>query len=102
MILHATLDMIDDAKWQSGTPYLKSLDSFDDSHVSVYLTPGHVKLLTLSDVSLGDEPLRHFFAGVHDLYVKEQLSPFHRRDIPITSVGFTQRVEQLARKHLAR
>jgi len=100
MVLHASLDLVDDLKWQQKEPYLRTVDRFNDTPVAAYVTPGGVTMLVMHDLRGGEDALRPFFAEVHEVYLKQCLSPFHRRDTAITSPAFRDKVMAAARKHL--
>lgn len=98
-ILHAALDVVDDAQWRTPQLYLKCVDSFYANMISAFVTPGNIRFLLLHEAK-NDEAIRLFFLDVWDLYVKTLLSPFYRVNEPITSPGFDAKVRMLCRKYL--
>ena len=68
-VLHAALDVVQEAGWSTQAMYLRTVDKFNELSVSVYLTAGGTRLMLLHD-SRAEEPIRQFFTEVHELYVK--------------------------------
>ena len=97
-IIHAALDMVDDAVWGTQTMLFKNVDKFNDYLISAFVTAGHVKLMLLHDVR-NEDGIRNFFHDVHELYVKVLMNPFYTPNTPITSPLFYSRVTTLGRKH---
>ncbi|GAA6008996.1 hypothetical protein JCM11491_005706 [Sporobolomyces phaffii] len=99
LVAHASLDVVEDVQWTNGAMYLKSIDKFQDWSISVWLTPGGVKLILLHEVK-NDEGIRLFFQETWENYVKTLLNPFHELNAPIRSSVFDQRIKASAKKHL--
>ncbi|GAA5835723.1 hypothetical protein JCM3766R1_005832 [Sporobolomyces carnicolor] len=99
LVAHASLDVVEDVQWTNGAMYLKSIDKFHEWTVSVWLTPGGVKLILLHELK-NDEGIRFFFQETWENYVKTLLNPFHELNAPIRSSTFDQRVRASAKKHL--
>ncbi|KAM0791486.1 hypothetical protein ACM66B_005939 [Microbotryomycetes sp. NB124-2] len=99
LVAHASLDVVEDVQWTNGAMYLKSIDKFHEWTVSVWLTPGGVKLILLHEVK-NDEGIRMFLQEVWELYVKTLLNPFHELNTPLKSPAFDTRVRASAKKHL--
>ena len=76
--------------------HLGVVDRFNNLQVSAFTTAGRIRFLLLHD-GKGDESVKSFFKGVHELYIKLALSPFFLPTIKITSQEFGQKVKQLAR-----
>ncbi|GAA5887072.1 hypothetical protein JCM16303_007124 [Sporobolomyces ruberrimus] len=99
LVAHASLDVVEDVQWTNGAMYLKSIDKFHEWTVSVWLTPGGVKIILLHELK-NDEGIRLFFQETWELYVKTLLNPFHELNAPIRSSIFDQKVKASAKKHL--
>ncbi|KAK4049495.1 TRAPP subunit [Microbotryomycetes sp. JL221] len=104
LVAHASLDVVEDVQWTNGAMYLKSIDKFHEWTVSVWLTPGGVKLILLHEVK-NDDGIRLFLQEVWELYVKRMdhqtlLNPFHELNTAIKSLTFDARVRASAKKHL--
>ena len=97
-IIHAALDMVDDAVWGTQSMLFKNVDKFNDYLVSAFVTAGHVRLMLLHDVR-NEDGIRNFFHDVHELYVKVLMNPFHVFNTPINSPLFDARVKVLGRKY---
>lgn len=97
-IIHAALDMVDDAVWGTQSMNFKSVDKFNDFLISAFVTAGHVKLMLLHDVR-NEEGIRNFFHDVHELYVKVLMNPFYQPNSAITSAIFDSRVKSLGRRY---
>ena len=97
-IIHAALDMVDDAVWGTQSMLFKNVDKFNDFLVSAFVTAGHVKLMLLHDVR-NEDGIRSFFHEVHELYVKLLMNSFYEPNTPITSQNFNSRVLTLGRKY---
>ncbi|GAA5962599.1 hypothetical protein JCM8115_002136 [Rhodotorula mucilaginosa] len=99
LVAHASLDVVEDVQWTNGAMYLKSIDKFHEWTVSVWLTPGGVKLILLHELK-NDEGIRLFLQETWENYVKTLLNPFHELNAPIRSPVFDARVRASAKKHL--
>ncbi|GAA5863202.1 hypothetical protein JCM3774_000809 [Rhodotorula dairenensis] len=99
LVAHASLDVVEDVQWTNGAMYLKSIDKFHEWTVSVWLTPGGVKLILLHELK-NDEGIRLFLQETWENYVKTLLNPFHGLNAPIRSPVFDARVRASAKKHL--
>jgi len=98
-VMHAALDVVEEAIWGTQSMYLKVVDRFNDLHVSAWVTAGHAKFLLLHDGGTEDG-IKTFFQGVHELYLKVILNPFQEEKTPIASPHFDQRVRSLAKRCL--
>ncbi|KWU47054.1 Sedlin, partial [Rhodotorula sp. JG-1b] len=107
LVAHASLDVVEDVQWTNGAMrlstarYLKSIDKFHEWTVSVWLTPGGVKLILLHELK-NDEGIRLFLQETWENYRGQQtlLNPFHELNAPIRSPVFDARVRASAKKHL--
>ncbi|GAA5901044.1 TRAPP subunit TRS20 [Sporobolomyces salmoneus] len=99
LVAHASLDVVEDVQWTNGAMYLKSIDKFHEWTVSVWLTPGGVKIILLHELK-NDDGIRLFFQETWENYVKTLLNPFHELNAPIRSPTFDQRIKASAKKHL--
>lgn len=98
-VLHSSLDIVEELQWATSLCYLKSIDKFNNSMISTFLTPGNIKLMLLHEVK-NDEGIRQFLSEVYELYVKTLMSPFYKVDVPIRSSIFDARVRAAAKKYL--
>lgn len=101
LVLNASLDMLDEAMWLSKDMYMRVVDRYNDQLVSAYVTPSGYRFLLLHD-GRHEDGVKPFFSDLHDLFTKTTLNPLYdeRASTPITSPSFTERVANLARKHL--
>ncbi|OBA17998.1 hypothetical protein METBIDRAFT_226573 [Metschnikowia bicuspidata var. bicuspidata NRRL YB-4993] len=112
-ISNASLDIVEDAQWQTSGFNLGKVDSFYGVLVNAFITQGNIKLVLCSDASTSSEStismtstkqdetaIRHFFTEAYELYVKAQLNPFYAVNDPLVSPDFDHRVKSLARKYL--
>eukprot|EP00698_Gefionella_okellyi_P005978 TRINITY_DN1541_c0_g1_i1.p2 TRINITY_DN1541_c0_g1~~TRINITY_DN1541_c0_g1_i1.p2 ORF type:complete len:136 (+),score=24.14 TRINITY_DN1541_c0_g1_i1:49-456(+) len=97
-VIHAALDLVDEAVWNTTQPYLKVVDKFNDMVVSAYMTAGFIKFMLLHE-GRAEEAIRGFFQDVCELYVKVQMNPFYETNQRITSPMFDQRVRALVKKY---
>ncbi|KAF3917844.1 hypothetical protein ABW20_dc0105862 [Dactylellina cionopaga] len=86
-IAHSSLDCIEDLQWASKEMYLKTVDKFNNTWVSCFLTGGN-------------EPVRQFFTDVYDLYCKTLMNPFYEVNMAIRSQTFDQKIKAAAKKYL--
>jgi hypothetical protein len=79
---------------------LQVVDKFNE-YVSAYITAGQVRLLLLHDTR-NEDGIKSFFADVHELYVKLAMNPLFSPETAQlnNSPIFSQRIRQLAKKHL--
>eukprot|EP00898_Chlorokybus_atmophyticus_P004368 jgi/Chlat1/4932/Chrsp31S04853 len=98
-VLHAALDIVQEAAWSTNLMNLKVVDKFNDLLVSAWVSAGNARFLLLHDAR-NEDGIRNFFQEVHELYIKVLLNPFHSPSTPITSTVFDQRVRAYARKYL--
>ncbi|CCX30393.1 Sedlin [Pyronema domesticum] len=98
-ILHSALDIVEEVQWVQKELYLKTVDRFNNLLVSCFLTAGNIKFLLLHD-SKAEDPIRQFFADVHEAYVKTLMNPFYEVDMRITSTVFDSKVRAAAKKYL--
>ncbi|XP_064396392.1 trafficking protein particle complex subunit 2-like [Halichondria panicea] len=100
-VAHAALDLVDEAKWQSGNLHLKTVDKFNDLTVNGFVTASHMRFLIVHDTSKSQESMKNFFQEAYELFVKATLNPFYTPNTPITSNSFKKKANALARKYLA-
>ncbi|GJP65731.1 hypothetical protein CLOP_g22594 [Closterium sp. NIES-67] len=98
-IVHAAIDIVQDAVWATNNMYLKAVDKFNDLLVSVYVTAAQTKLLLLHDAR-NEDGIKNFFQEVHELYIKVLMNPLHVPGSKIISTVFDARVRALAKRHL--
>ncbi|KAF3090330.1 TRAPP subunit [Orbilia oligospora] len=98
-IAHSSLDCIEDQQWASKEMYLKTVDKFNNTWVSCFLTGGNIKFLLVHDTR-SDEPIRQFFTDVYDLYCKTLMNPFYEVNMAIRSQTFDQKIKAAAKKYL--
>ncbi|KAF2207086.1 hypothetical protein CERZMDRAFT_51818 [Cercospora zeae-maydis SCOH1-5] len=46
-IVHAAIDMVEEAQWSTRDLYLKKIDSFQNNHIHCFLTGGNIKFMLL-------------------------------------------------------
>eukprot|EP00757_Euglenozoa_sp_SAG-D1_P023828 gene23828-1498_t len=98
-IIHSTLDPVDDQMWKKANYYLPNVDRFNTFfYISAFVTAGYTKFLLMQDKE-PSESVKTFFNDVHELYLKQSLSPFHDPDKPIASDAFLERVRGSVSKH---
>ncbi|KAK3942383.1 Sedlin [Diplogelasinospora grovesii] len=129
LILHSSLDVVEEVQWTSGQLYMKVVDKFFNNYISCFVTAGNVKFLLLhqpttataasastagitsttrSSTSIGanptspqtEEAIKSFMTEVYENYVKAIMSPFYRTNMEIKSPVFRARVAAAGRKYL--
>ena len=98
-VVHAALDMAEEAAWNTNSMYLKTVDTFNELQISAWITASQVKFMLLHERGHEDK-IRLFFQAVHELYLKTLLNPFFAPGSPITSRVFDARVRAAARRYL--
>ncbi|EHA50975.1 hypothetical protein MCOR27_002406 [Pyricularia oryzae] len=120
-ILHSSLDIVEEAQWNTGQMYLKCVDKFLNSYVSCFVTGGNVKFLLLHQpVVVGpqttaatrnsiaanptsvatEEAIKSFFMEVYENWVKAIMSPFYKVNMEVRSPIFRARVAAAGKKYL--
>ncbi|KAJ1666325.1 TRAPP subunit [Coemansia sp. RSA 1813] len=98
-VVHAALDLVDDAQFMTNTCYLKSVDRYNDWTVSAYVTPSNARLMLLHETK-SEDAIKSFFAACHELYMKTLLNPFYQPNAAIQSQTFDAKMHTLAKKYL--
>ncbi|KAI9481820.1 TRAPP subunit [Coemansia sp. RSA 989] len=98
-VVHAALDLVEDALFANNSCYLKTIDTYQNLNVSAYVTPSNVRLMLVHEAK-SEEAIRAFFAGCHELFVRTLLNPFYDPSMPIQSRAFDAKVNALAKKFL--
>ncbi|KAF8456066.1 Sedlin [Kalaharituber pfeilii] len=91
----------------TGNMYIKCIERFSVPGVagggavwvSVFITPGNVRMVLLHDVRM-DEGVRQFFWDVWELYVKTLMNPFYKVGGEVRSRVFDGRVRAAGKKYL--
>eukprot|EP00223_Ostreococcus_mediterraneus_P004426 CAMPEP_0174581936 /NCGR_PEP_ID=MMETSP0929-20130131/5877_1 /TAXON_ID=548131 ORGANISM="Ostreococcus mediterraneus, Strain clade-D-RCC2572" /NCGR_SAMPLE_ID=MMETSP0929 /ASSEMBLY_ACC=CAM_ASM_000573 /LENGTH=171 /DNA_ID=CAMNT_0015763615 /DNA_START=1 /DNA_END=516 /DNA_ORIENTATION=+ len=100
LIARGALDFVDERAWESNAAYLKVVDRFNDVNVYAYVTSTRVKFVLCAEMR-ADEPMRAFFADVHEGYCVAMMNPMRDEDAPLdTSEVFQRAVRAAARKRL--
>jgi len=100
-VAHAALDLVDEAKWQTGNLYLKTVDRFNDLTVTGFVTASHMRFLLVHDSIRTAENLKGFFSEMYELFVKALLNPFYVPNTPVTSSNFRKKAQLVAKKNLS-
>ncbi|CAG8456788.1 8525_t:CDS:2, partial [Ambispora gerdemannii] len=100
-IVHSALDVVEEMQWNTNTMYLKSVDKFNEWHVSAHVTAGNIKFMLLHETK-SEDVIRNFFSECYELYIKVLLNPFYELNLPITSPAFDNRVRVIAKKYLGK
>ncbi|KAJ2762217.1 TRAPP subunit [Coemansia nantahalensis] len=98
-VVHAALDLVDDALFLTNACYLKTVDKHGDWNVSAYVTPSGVRLMLLHEAR-SEDAVRAFFTDCHELYAKTLANPFYQPAAPILSQAFDAKVAALAKRYL--
>ena len=100
LIARGALDFVDERSWESNAAYLKVVDRFNDVNVYAYVTSTQIKFILCAEMR-ADEPIRAFFADVHEGYCVAMMNPMRDEDAALdTSDAFRRAVRAAARKRL--
>ncbi|CDF35916.1 unnamed protein product [Chondrus crispus] len=99
LVLHSSLDMVDEKMWDTRDMYLRVVDRYHDQSISAFVTPSNYRFLLLHDTG-EEDGIKHFFTDLHDLFIKATLNPLYVESEPIRSTSFHDKVMLLARKYL--
>lgn len=96
-VMHASLDAVDDAEWNTSSMHLGVVDRFNNLQVSAFTTASRTRFLLLHE-GKSDDAVKTFFKGVYELYLsKAALNPFFDPTSKILSREFNSKIKQLAR-----
>ncbi|KAJ2609092.1 TRAPP subunit [Coemansia sp. RSA 1365] len=98
-VVHAALDLVEDALFLTNACYLKTVDKYNDWNVSAYVTPSNVRLMLLHEAR-SEDSIRSFFTDCHEFYIKTLMNPFYEPNSPILSQAFDTKINTLAKKYL--
>ncbi|KAJ2081959.1 TRAPP subunit [Coemansia sp. RSA 988] len=98
-VVHAALDLVEDALFLTNACYLKTVDKYNDWNVSAYVTPSNVRLMLLHEAK-SEDAIRSFFTDCHELYMKTLMNPFYEPNSTILSQAFDTKINTLAKKYL--
>lgn len=99
LVLHSSLDMVDEKMWETRDMYLKVVDRYNDQSISAFVTPSNYRFLLLHE-NRQEDGVKMFFTDLYNLFTKATLNPLYVDFQPITSTLFRDKVMLLARKHL--
>ncbi len=68
-IIHAALDEVDELKWKNKSMYLGKVDTFNDIHVSSFVTACNFRFMMLHD-GRNEDGVRAFFRDAYELALK--------------------------------
>mmetsp|Transcript_5992 Transcript_5992/g.16916 ORF Transcript_5992/g.16916 Transcript_5992/m.16916 type:complete len:140 (+) Transcript_5992:143-562(+) len=97
LVLHSSLDIIDEIVWRNSALYLKTIDRYGDYLVSAFVTLGHMRFLMLHDTK-NEDGIKYFFQDVYECYVKMLQSPFYKYNTPIECQSFDSHVKNSAKR----
>ncbi|GIZ45660.1 hypothetical protein CBER1_08175 [Cercospora berteroae] len=61
-IVHAAIDMVEEAQWSTKDLYLKKIDSFQNNHIHCFLTGGNIKFMLLMNPDPSATPYSNYQA----------------------------------------
>lgn len=95
-MVHSSLDILDELKWQSNNFSFKAIDSMSKYTVSAFSTAGVVKFLLLHE-GKSEDSIKSYFQEVYELYIKALLNPFYELNTPLDK-AFNDKVTLLSQK----
>mmetsp|Transcript_11632 Transcript_11632/g.11509 ORF Transcript_11632/g.11509 Transcript_11632/m.11509 type:complete len:150 (+) Transcript_11632:12-461(+) len=85
-VMHSSLDVIDEAIWNTSDTFFPMIDRFNDFLISAFVGPSNVRFLLLhrhtsirspQQLEQDTQNIRTFFQEVHLLFVKVQMNPLY-------------------------
>jgi len=98
LIAHASLDLLEARARATSQCFLKSVDRFNEWHISAYLTPGGAKFIMVHD-QINEDAVRNFFQDVNDIWLRLRLNPFYNPDGEIKNKSFLLRVRAIGQRY---
>lgn len=98
LIAHASLDLVEARARSTSNCFLKSVDRFNEWHISSFVTPGGAKFLMVHDL-VNDDGIRNFFVDVYEMWIRLRLNPFYQPDTEITNRQFIGRVKHYGQRY---
>ena len=77
---------------------MKSVDRFNEWHISAFVTPGGAKFLMVHDL-VNEDGVRNFFIDVYEIWMRLRLNPFYTPDSEITNKQFILRVRSFGQRY---
>jgi len=100
-IVHSALDIVEELQWNTSNMYLKTIDKFNEWHISAHVSAGNIKFMLLHETK-NEDSIRSFFSECCELYIRILLNPFYELNSPITSPTFDNRMRLIAKKYLGK
>jgi hypothetical protein len=75
-MLHSSLDILDELKWQNNQFSFKAIDTVSKYTVSAFVSAGVVKMLLLHE-GKSEDSIKSYFQEIYEYYIKSLLNPFY-------------------------
>jgi len=102
-IAHASLDLIDEIKYQKSSMYLGLVDKHGDYNIYAFLTGANFKFLLLLDKNSvkNENYTKNFFLELYKIFTKVLMNPLYDPKERIKNPYFNKKIQNMVKNFLS-